>query len=114
VQAATAREEEAQLRGQGRIWCGISLQDAPHSPRAVVPAAQLSDEGPWAPMHSMPICLATCSTKHLDLGSIYRNIVMKYASATGISAKAVGVCVHSMRATAASNALSKEADIAKV
>src|ERR1700734_2984740 len=35
--------------------------------------------------------------KHLDPGSIYRNIVMKYAKLTGIAAKAVGVCVHSMR-----------------
>jgi len=30
---------------------------------------------------------------HLDPGSIYRNIVMKYAKATGITA--IGVCVHS-------------------
>ena len=52
--------------------------------------------------------------KHLDPGSIYRNIVMKYAKATGIAAEAVGVFVHSMRATAAINALSNEADIAKV
>jgi integrase/recombinase XerD len=52
--------------------------------------------------------------KHLDPGSIYRNIVMKYAKATGIAAEAVGVCVHSMQPTAATNALSNEADIAKV
>jgi integrase/recombinase XerD len=52
--------------------------------------------------------------KHLDPGSIYRNIVMEYANSTGISAEAVGVCVHSMRATAATNALANEADIAKV
>jgi site-specific recombinase XerD len=32
----------------------------------------------------------------------------------GVSAEAIGVCVHSMRATAATNALSNEADIAKV
>lgn len=37
-----------------------------------------------------------------------------YARDTSISAEAIGVCVHSMRATAATNALSKEADIAKV
>ena len=43
--------------------------------------------------------------RHLDPGSIYRNIVMKYAKATGISGEAIGVCVHSMRATAATNAL---------
>lgn len=52
--------------------------------------------------------------RHLDPGSVYRNIVIKYAKATGISAEAIGVCVHSMRATAATNALSHEADIAKV
>jgi len=52
--------------------------------------------------------------RHLDPGSVYQNIVMKYAKATGVSAEAIGVCVHSMRATAATNALSNEADIAKV
>jgi integrase/recombinase XerD len=51
--------------------------------------------------------------KHPDPGSIYRNIVMKYAKATGIAAEAAGICLHSMRATAATNALSNEADIAK-
>jgi hypothetical protein len=51
--------------------------------------------------------------KHLDPGSIYCNIVMKYAKATGVAAEAVGVRVHSMRATAATNAPSNEADIAK-
>jgi site-specific recombinase XerD len=52
--------------------------------------------------------------RHLDPGSVYRNIVMKYAKETGVSAEAIGVCLHSMRATAATNALSNEADIAKV
>jgi hypothetical protein len=33
----------------------------------------------------------------LDPGSVYRNIVMKYAKATGVSTEAIGVCVHSMR-----------------
>jgi integrase len=52
--------------------------------------------------------------KHVDPGSIYRNVVIKDARLTGIAVEAVGVCVHSMRATAATNALSNEADIAKV
>jgi integrase/recombinase XerD len=52
--------------------------------------------------------------KHLFPGSLYYNVVIKYAKATGISAEAIGICVHSMRATAATNALSNEADIAKV
>jgi site-specific recombinase XerD len=52
--------------------------------------------------------------KPLDPGSIYRNIVVKYGRTTGIHAEVNGLCVHSMRATAATNALSHEADIAKV
>jgi integrase/recombinase XerD len=52
--------------------------------------------------------------RHLDPGSIYRNIVMVYGRETGIAAQVNGLCVHSLRATAATNALSHEADIAKV
>jgi integrase/recombinase XerD len=50
----------------------------------------------------------------LDPGSVYRNIVCKYGTATGISAEVIGLCVHSLRATAATNALSHDSDIAKV
>jgi integrase/recombinase XerD len=50
----------------------------------------------------------------LDPGSVYRNIVRKYGLETGISAEVNGLCVHSLRATAATNALSHESDIAKV
>ncbi len=52
--------------------------------------------------------------KHLDPGSVYRNIVVHYARENGLSAQVIGLCVHSLRATAATNALSHEADIAKV
>jgi len=52
--------------------------------------------------------------RRLDPGSVYRNIVVKYARESGIGAEAIGTCVHSMRATAATNALSNNADIAKV
>ncbi len=52
--------------------------------------------------------------KHLEPGSVYRNIVQKYGRATGINAEVIGLCVHSLRATAATNALTHEADIAKV
>ncbi len=43
-----------------------------------------------------------------------RNIVRHYGLAVGLSAEAIGLCVHSLGATAATNALSHEADIAKV
>src|SRR5260370_19766840 len=48
----------------------------------------------------------------LDPGSVYHNIVRKYGRETGVSAEVNGLCVHSLRATAATNALSHEADIA--
>ena len=50
----------------------------------------------------------------LDPASVYRNIVVKYGLETGISAEVNGLCVHSLRATAATNALSHDSDIAKV
>jgi len=50
----------------------------------------------------------------LHPASVCQNIVKKYGLETGISAEVNGLCVHSLRATAATNALSHEADIAKV
>ena len=47
----------------------------------------------------------------LPILSIWKDVA---PSCSRISAEAIGVCVHSMRATAATNALSNEADIAKV
>ncbi len=52
--------------------------------------------------------------RHLDPASVYRNVVRKYGLETGISAEVNGLCVHSLRATAATNALSHDCDIAKV
>ena len=50
----------------------------------------------------------------LDPASVYRNIVRHYGRQTGLDAAVRGVCVHSLRATAATNALEHQADIAEV
>ena len=50
----------------------------------------------------------------LNPNSIYRNVVRKFGQATGLNVEVNGLSVHSMRTTAATNALSHEADIAKV
>jgi site-specific recombinase XerD len=50
----------------------------------------------------------------LDPASVYRNVVRHYGSAAGVIAEVSGLCVHSLRATAATNALSHQADIGKV
>ncbi|BDC53200.1 integrase (plasmid) [Bryobacterales bacterium F-183] len=50
--------------------------------------------------------------RHLDPSSVYRNVVKHYGKRLGLNWN--GLCVHSLRATAATNALTHEADIAKV
>jgi integrase len=50
--------------------------------------------------------------KSLTGNAIYKNIVQKYARELGIEPRAI--CVHGLRATAATNALDHSADIAKV
>jgi site-specific recombinase XerD len=52
--------------------------------------------------------------KAMNTASIYRVIVQRYAENIGISRDMHGFCVHSLRATAATNALANGADIAKV
>jgi site-specific recombinase XerD len=52
--------------------------------------------------------------KHLDPASIYQDIVRHYGEKVGITTDVHGFCVHALRATAATNALAHNADIAKV
>jgi integrase len=52
--------------------------------------------------------------KHLNTASVYRNIVVKYGAETGVDIEVKGLRPHSMRATAATNALRNKADIAEV
>ena len=50
----------------------------------------------------------------LNPNSIYQSIVRKYAVALGIADEVAGIGVHSLRATAATNALDNDSDITKV
>jgi integrase/recombinase XerD len=52
--------------------------------------------------------------KPLHPGSVYQDIVKRYGREVGITTDVRGFCVHSLRATAATNALAHGADIAKV
>jgi site-specific recombinase XerD len=52
--------------------------------------------------------------KHLRPDSVYQDIVRHYGERVGINADVHGFCVHALRATAATNALAHNADIAKV
>jgi integrase/recombinase XerD len=52
--------------------------------------------------------------KPLSATAVYQDIVKRYAHETGIADVVHGVCVHSLRATAATNALAHAADIAEV
>ncbi len=52
--------------------------------------------------------------KPLHPVSVYQDIVKRYGKEVGITTDVRGFCVHSLRATAATNALAHGADIAKV
>jgi len=52
--------------------------------------------------------------KLLHPQSVYRDVVKRYADQVGITVDTHGFCVHSLRATAATNALENDSDIAKV
>jgi integrase/recombinase XerD len=52
--------------------------------------------------------------KHLNPNSVYQEIVRRYGKQVGINTDVHGFCVHALRATAATNALAHNADIAKV
>jgi len=52
--------------------------------------------------------------KPLNPKSVYDDIVRHYAREVGMTVDVHGFCVHSLRATAATNALAHGADIAKV
>jgi integrase len=52
--------------------------------------------------------------KPLQPDSIYHDVVLKYAREVGITEKVHGFCVHSLKATAGTNALEHGADIAEV
>ena len=53
-------------------------------------------------------------TKSINPRSVYRDVVIFYTKQVGITLDTHGFCVHSLRATAATNALEHKADIAKV
>ena len=53
-------------------------------------------------------------TKPLHPESVLQEVVLRYGRAVGITDVVRGFCVHSLRATAATNALQNGADIAKV
>ncbi len=50
----------------------------------------------------------------LDPQSVYENVVHHDGAATGLNELVGGLCVHSLRATAATNALQHDADIGRV
>ena len=52
--------------------------------------------------------------KHLHPNTIYYNVVQHYGDLVGVSRQIYGFCVHSLRATAATNALENKADITRV
>ena len=86
----------------------------PHTMQRITEYLEKSGRGsPSANMLFVRIDNAsTVSEKPLTGNAIYKDVVQHYARKLGLEPRSV--CVHGLRATAATNALDHEADIAKV
>jgi integrase len=111
------REGVTHLRVEGK---GDKVRYLPAAPAALrLIAAYLEVSGHAGDLHGplfRPVKNNVTKTlvKPLSPTAVYQDIVKRYARETGIAAVVHGVCVHSLRATAATNALAHAADIAEV
>jgi integrase/recombinase XerD len=111
------REGVPHLRVEGK---GDKVRYLPAAPDALrLIAVYLEASGHAGDLHEplfRPVKNNATKTlaKPLSSTAVYQDIVKHYACETGIAAVMHGVCVHSLRATAATNALSHAADIAEV
>ena len=96
---------------------GLGCRTRRHDAGMLVASCAVVGCGQYPP-RQCSVRLPTTARRKLDHprdpDSVYHNIVRKYGRATGIDARVNGLCVHSLRATAATNALDNKADIAKV
>lgn len=111
------RQGVTHLRVQGK---GGKTRFVPAAPRALrliqtylEAAGHLDDKG-GALFRPVRNNVGGGMAKHLHPDSVLKSIVKPYAKQVGIDRDVDGVCVHAMRATAATNALLNQADIAKV
>jgi site-specific recombinase XerD len=111
------REGVPHLRVAGK---GDKVRHLPAAPAALrLIAVYLGAAGHAGDLHGplfRPIKNNATKTlaKPLSPTAVYQDIVKRYARETGIAAVVHGVCVHSLRATAATNALAHAADITEV
>jgi integrase/recombinase XerD len=111
------REGVPHLRVEGK---GDKVRHLPAAPAALrLIAVYLEASGHAGELHGplfRPVKNNVTKTlaKPLSPTAVYQDIVKRYARETGIAAVVHGVCVHSLRATAATNALAHAADIAEI
>ena len=103
------------IEGKGAKICFLPVAaKAARLIQAYLDAAGHGHDGP-GPLFR-PVKNPTTGTLNQPLNptSIYQDVVRRYGEPVGINAAVQGFCVHSLRATAATNALLHGADIAKV
>ena len=111
------RQGVTHLRVQGK---GGKTRFVPAAPKALrliqtyLEAAGHLDDKAGALFRPVRNNVGGGTAKHLHPDSVLKSIVKPYAKQVGIDRDVDGVCVHAMRATAATNALMHQADIAKV
>ncbi len=109
------REGVMHLRVHGKGGKVRFVPAHPHALRLVEAWLEAAGHGadPAAPLFQPLHSNRGADMRPLEDGAVYRDIVRYWASAAGIDERA-GLCVHSLRATAATNALQHEADIGRV
>jgi integrase/recombinase XerD len=111
------REGVTHLRVEGK---GEKVRYLPASPAALrLIAEYLKAAGHAGDLHGplfRPVKNNATKTlvKPLSATAVYQDIVKRYGEKLGLMDVIPGLCVHSLRATAATNALSHNADIAEV
>jgi len=110
------RQGTPHLRVHGKREKIRYLPLSPHASRLIdlyLDAAGHGDDRNTALFRPVKNNVTGTLDKHLELSAIYQ-ITRHYGGTTGISAEVDGLCAHSMRTTAATNALENDADLAEV
>ena len=105
------------LRVRGKRGKMRFIPASPHALRLIEAYLEAAGHGgkPGAPLFQ-PLHRNRSRTadQALDPQSIYANVVRHYGAKTGLNDLVGGLCVHALRATAATNALQHDADIGRV
>ena len=117
IQDIQSREGVIHLRVRGKRGKMRFIPASPHALRLIEAYLDAAGHGgdPAAPLFQpLHRNRDRTASQALDPQSVYENVVRHYGAKTGLNELVGGLCVHALRATAATNALQHDADIGRV